>query len=400
MKKYLFHWLSIAGTAAIFSFLGLMAVVAVNLDFLNVFEQTVSDFNLADLYFSRLRDNKSVKQDDRVVLVNFANLSRAEMAQQIEILSSFKPKVIGIDARFFKNLKPAGDSIFENALKNAGNVVLVSQFKEPKEDSLTQKSYFDTLVRPIPRFLQHVKTGHANLITEGSEAFETCRTFSPKESTKNGKVEPCFAAKLVEFYDKKAAEDFLKRDYETEKIYFRGDYDKFSILEYTDVLDTNFVAETVKDKIIIMGYMGEDYMSESWDADRFYTPMNERQVGRATPDMYGVVIHANIVSMILDRSYINSFPSWFSIGLAIVICWLNAVLFIYIYFHEKLGLWYDAITKLVQFLEIFIFVFVFMFIFADFNLFWDMGLVVATTALAGDVLEVFLAVSVNIFKRE
>jgi hypothetical protein len=41
-----------------------------------------------------------------------------------------------------------------------------------------------------------------------------------------------------------------------------------------------------------------------------------------------------------------------------------------------------------------------MFIFADFNLFWDMGLVVATTALAGDVLEVFLAVSVNIFKRE
>jgi CHASE2 domain-containing sensor protein len=377
-----------------------MTVIAVNLDFLNVFEQTIRDFNLTDLYFSRLRDNAAVKQDERILLVNISNRNRADLAQQVNILSAFKPKVIGIDARLFKNKKPEYDSLLEEAFRNAGNVVLVTQFKEPKEDSIAKRFYFDTLLRPIPRFLQHVRTGHANLITEGSEAYETCRTFSPKEKLKDGKIEPCFAAKLVEYYDPKAAKEFLERDYEVEKIYFKGDYDKFSILEFSDVIDTNFVEETVKDKIVIMGYMGEDYMSEAWDEDRFYTPMNERQVGRATPDMYGVVIHANIVSMILDRNYINVFPPWFSILLAVVICYLNSALFTYFYFHEVIGLWYDVVTKLVQFLEIFVFVFVFLYVFADFNLYWDMGLVAATTALAGDVLEVYIAIAVNIFKRK
>jgi len=398
MKKYFFSWLSVGGTVAIFSFIGLMSVVAVNLDFLNIFEQTISDFELSDLYFSKLRDNKSVKQDDRIVLVNMGD-SRQVIGQQISILSKFKPKVIGIDAKFFKPKGHEIDSAFEAILKEAGNVVLVSKLDSAKEDPKTNERYFDSLVRPIPRFLPYIQTGHANLITEGSEAFETCRTFSPKEKLKDGKNEICFAAKLAEYYDPQAAKEFIARDKDVESVNFRGDYDKFSILEYSDVLDTNFVEETIKGKIVIMGYMGKDYMAESWDEDRFYTPMNERQIGRATPDMYGVVIHANIVSMILDKNFINTFPTWFSILIAVVICYVNAAFFTFVYYHETLGLWYDVLTKVIQFIEIFSFVWLFLFLFASHNLSWDMGLVIAATALSGDVVEIFLALSANIFKR-
>src|SRR6185436_12378829 len=61
----------------------------------DVIGQSLKDFQLTDYAFSYLRPDPLV--DDRIVLINIGELSRREIAQQIGIITQFKPKVIAID---------------------------------------------------------------------------------------------------------------------------------------------------------------------------------------------------------------------------------------------------------------------------------------------------------------
>src|SRR5882724_8576722 len=60
--------------------------------------QALGQFELTDQAFSNLREEP--KPDERVVLVNIGNLTRREVAQELQIISKFKPRVIGIDSYF------------------------------------------------------------------------------------------------------------------------------------------------------------------------------------------------------------------------------------------------------------------------------------------------------------
>ena len=99
--------------------------------------QALQDFELTDYAFSKLRDDPLA--EERIVLVNIGSLSRREMAQQIQIISRFKPRVIGVDS--FYNcegglydtvncpqlLDTLGNLLLANAIQEAGNVVLVTR---------------------------------------------------------------------------------------------------------------------------------------------------------------------------------------------------------------------------------------------------------------------------------
>ena len=50
--------------------------------------------------------------------------------------------------------------------------------------------------------------------------------------------------------------------------------------------------------------MGENEKAYSMK-DRYFTPLNEKYSGRSHPDMHGVLVHANIISMIQHADYIN-----------------------------------------------------------------------------------------------
>src|SRR5713226_7688897 len=60
--------------------------------------QALSEFDLTDYAFSNLRPDPQV--DERIVLVNIGHISRREIANQLNIIRQFKPKVIGIDGFF------------------------------------------------------------------------------------------------------------------------------------------------------------------------------------------------------------------------------------------------------------------------------------------------------------
>ncbi|HET9052920.1 MAG TPA: CHASE2 domain-containing protein, partial [Cyclobacteriaceae bacterium] len=162
------------------------------------------------------------------------------------------------------------------------------------------------------------------------------------------------------------------------------------------VFEGGFLPGMIKDKIVIFGFLGEEFGDPSWE-DKFYTPLNLKMAGKANPDMFGPIIHANIISMILQKDYINKMEQWHEVVLAIVLCLLNMALFSLI--HIKLPDWYDGITKLIQVTEIILFVLIMVVVFGVYDFKLEITLSLAAIALAGDSYEVYVGVVKNLVNR-
>lgn len=395
--RKIFNLATLTGTITIFAFMFLLQTVAVNFDFLNIFEQTINNFKISDVYFSQIRDNDNVKADTNIVIVNIGYLPRAALGAQMEVISRYKPKVIGLDAILEGARQPEQDSTLEAFLQIISKrcpIVFASKLEKPNEETKS----FDSLGMPHEPFQKYVELGYVNVVTDEDTKFETARIVSPKEKVKDS-IEYSFATKLIQLSYPNKATTLLKRDNEVENIYYRGNWQKFMVIDPMDVLNENFDPSFFKDKIVIMGYMGENYYTEDGVDDRYYTPMNKRPVGRAATDMYGIMIHANMLSMIMHENYIDVIPPYLVIIISVLMCFANVVLFTYIYFHRKLGTWYDVITKGVQLVEVIIFVFIFIWSLVTYNLMLEITLGVLAVVLSGDVLEVFLAILANLYPK-
>ncbi|TAH18679.1 MAG: CHASE2 domain-containing protein [Cytophagales bacterium] len=377
-----------------------LSSVTFSLDFLNVFGEVLNDYNTNDIAFSKFKA-PSAATDTSVVIVNIGELSRAGIAQQIDILNKFDPAVIGIDVEFELNTDPIEDSILAASFANTKNLVLWSKVTDGKPDSLNEhRALWDTLKLVNPMFSKLAYHGYTNALTEGESEFETWRETSSVEHIIDGRKEYSFATKITQRYDSAKAQVFIDRnkDYPLEIINFRGNLDKFTVLDINDVLDTNFVAETIKGKIILMGYLGADTRSKTWDGDKYYSPLNERPVGRVPPDMYGVVVHANIVSMILHNDYIDTIPQWLVYFIAIFMCFVNVALFSWLSESEFWGPWYGIVSKVIQLIEIVGLIYIMLYFFINQNIKLDLTITFLSTALAGELIEIYEVVVQNLSK--
>jgi len=422
MKKDFWVDVLLATLLIFFLMWGIFRITQLN--FFNAFDsigKALSDVDLTDYVFWGLRKDPGV--DESIVVINIGNLSRREIAEQISIISKYEPRVIGLDMFFncpagrdtvsCPQLKDIfGNQMLSYVIREAGNVVMATRLEYI--DSLATADtdeLFYSLTRSDSMFSDHaIAEGYANLDTEAAfqDDVKTCRSFNPQMPLFDGRIHRAFAVEIAMQYDSIATRRFLERDNFSELINYRGNvFDRyeqnnvnyrnvFYVLDVDDVLNENFTPETIQGKVVIFGYLGAELGDPSW-TDRFYTPMNQSLAGKANPDMFGVVIHANIVSMILHGEFINSVPNWGEMIMAVAICLLNVVLFLKI--MHRMPNWYDGITKLIQVIEIFLFTVLMMLIFHWFRLKVDMGITLAAIALASDTLEVYAGVVKNAFIR-
>lgn len=370
-------------------------------DFLDPVGDALDDMELTDIVFSRVREHPGA--DTNIVIVNVGNLSRDGIAEQINIINSYEPKVIGLDFFLRSSKTSFGDSLLANALSSVENLVMVSRLGDfnPNTNS------FDTLETSHPMFTKHSVTGFANLITdaEDQERFKTCRSFTATEYHNNQKPINAFAVRVAEIFNPEKAELFLDRDNENEVINYRGNIrsrsgefaNVFPTIDVEDVFKRNFEPEMIKDKIILFGYMGSSFGDTSWE-DRFYTPLNMNYAGKTNPDMFGVVIHANILSMILTGDYINKMSDTAAIIWGVILCYLNVVWFSIIY--HRLPKWYDGMTKLIQVIEVFMLFAIVIIVFYFFEYQLNLTLAIGAILLAGDSLEFYYGVIKNLFSPE
>jgi CHASE2 domain-containing sensor protein len=391
MRKF-FQWYYFFGLLAILGVLLAVQQLALRIDFLNPFEQALSDFNATDVAFG-MRPPQTA--DTSIVLVNIGNLPRIDIAQQIAVLNHFGPRVIGVDVEFRHEIDSLTDSTLEAAFAQANNLVLFSKLEQGRKLA-DSTEVWDSLRRNLPRFAKHGASGFTNALTEGDSPFETWRETSAQEKMANGWVERSFATQVAWLYDSARTKKILARRRDSEIINFRGNSDKFVKLDADDVLDTLFTPETIRDKIVIICYLGGIYTDVTWDADRFYTPLNPKQIGRTAPDMFGGVIHANIVSMILHENFIDEVPEWICIIIALLLGYCNVVLFARIEESKRYGLWYDLITKLIQLAETVLVTYLVIFLFAGYNLKVDLTYSIFVIVLSGDVFEIYATLWQNL----
>ncbi|MFK7953904.1 MAG: CHASE2 domain-containing protein, partial [Ekhidna sp.] len=207
--------------------------------------------------------------------------------------------------------------------------------------------------------------------------------------------------------DSVKAQKFVDRGHEVEVVNYRGnvlDYgatkfgNKYTALDVWDVYGGNFVPEIIKGKVVIFCFLGEELGDRENFEDKFFTPLNEVYMGRAFPDMYGGVIHANIVSMIINEDYIFYLSETQKIIIALIGLFLNIMAFSWVY--KKLPKWYDGITKLLQLIQLLGLIYVMIYALDLYNLKLDLTWLLLGIALSGDGLEVFYGVIKNIFTKD
>jgi len=385
--KNLFNLRYLGITITVFIILWLLTFIPINLGFFSPVSKALYDFDMNDLVFSKLTPEQPA--DTNIVVVNIGYLNRAQIAQLITIIKSYDPKVVGLDILFREKKDSAGDSLLEQAIKLDGNTVSVNRLSGYNES----KQCFDTMTTSLDRFTKYSVSGFANLPSKDGSDMTTIRMFIPRSKYHDSTVD-AFSLKIVNIYDKNAYNYLVKRNNNYETINYRGNADKFYYVDGTDPANlTNL--DFIKNKIVLLGFLG-NYPVKNIFEDIFYTPLNENYAGKTYPDMYGVIIHANIISMILARNYINEFPTWIELLLAMLVCYLNIVVIKFIQ-STKVD-WLSLISLITKTVEFVILLFIELEIFINFRLEISITLMLASIVVISDGEAIFDIVTEKIKK--
>jgi len=280
---------------------------------LNKMDTSLFDWNIEDIVYSSDQFKNNIKKESDIVLVNFRHLDRDSIALLVEKIKSHSPKVIGIDAFFREKKDSAKDNKLKNALQNFNLVTPIDfydwdELKQVYRKTKISNDFFNT------KFTTHGNTQFYSYdpleLLLASDDNNLIRTYAPAIKVKDSVVY-CFAFELVRRYDHDLFERYFQQHdlKDLEHIRFLGDSTAFTQLEYKEILDPNFSGSSVRDKLVLLTYLG--YVDSDWRnlEGKYTTPLNRRIVARSHPDMYGGIIHANIIAMILSGSRINNL-SW------------------------------------------------------------------------------------------
>ena len=354
----------------IFAGIGLLSFVVFNVSVFNQFTQAFKDFTLSDIYYSKIMNQNKI-YDGPLVLINVENRKREEIAYLIQRLEEGKPKVIGLDIIFRNKIDtaPKADEILKETFAQYNNIVYpyIATFNNSLAETRND-AYFQTK-----------SSSFVNLVGE-DPTFSTIRYFYPVYNNV-----PAFTSAILQMYDSSEAAASLQKGQRKTEIRYYGNIQNFKYQTFAEVMDISFKTESLKDKIILVGYMGHaDGTSGLIDEDRFFTPLNPRLSGRSHPDMYGTVMHANILRMELDKDYIFSFPPWLNLLFAFLLSWILLPFFIHWYIHKPL--WYHLMLVLTQFTVSILFVFLTLLLYTSVNVKIESASLLVAVVFVGDFL--------------
>lgn len=365
---------------------------SLNIDFLDPIENTISDIELTDLYFNIFKDNRK-DIDTNIVLVNFGDMNRLEIANTVKIINKYSPKVIGIDAFFSKPSILRVDDVVDTIFSNTKNLVLVSLLHSKEPDSFTDTS---TTVIP-PYFNNNISHGYANL--KEDRAYRTIRNYRPTIQIGNKKY-PSFAARIVQLYSTELYDNLLNLGNSEEVINYIGKRNKFYNISAEKILKEQQKFNFLKNKIVLLGYIGNknSVINQNDNEDKFYTPLNKKYIGRGRPDMYGVVIHANIISMIIRNDYITNFNNLGKKILMLVLFYVNSLIFLVLYYHNH-DL-YSSLSKVVIIFESFILMFLSFLLLNSFYLKVELKPIFIGLVFLPDILESYIGIIKKIKEKK
>lgn len=373
--KYLFKRDTLLVTVSVFIVLGLFLVLPLNFHFLQPVANALYDFDYNDMVYSKL-NKADAPLDERIVIVNIGDTDRMGIAAILQKIHAAQPKVIGTDILFEAPKGPEEDSALIATIKSIPNLVL--------SDKLTDTG-------AIGAFNSYAaKSGYANFYGEKGTVI---RYFAPVKNI-NGIQHKSFASAITSIAEPAAYAALRKRSKHVEVINYRRHQSKYLIIDYRDLLANRVATESLKEKIVIAGYVSSN---PNTIEDKHFTPMNKVFLGKSLPDSYGVVIHANIVSMILDMDYINPVPWWLNWVIAITLGWIYVALFTH-YFIDK-HIWFHLVVSLIELASFFLFIFIGLMLYDNFNIKIDLTETLGVLIIAAQLLYFYQGLAVWLHRR-
>lgn len=359
---------------------------------------SVLDFEFTDQAF-KTKDYEAIPRDTNIFIVNVADHSRYELAAILDTLSTLSPNSICLNVIFSKRKEHFVDSILENTFAKVENLFFIGGIAN------------DSIFTSLERFTRYGKIGVGNLIYGLSNSIREFNTSTNYE----GKSYPHMGIAAAQVYAPGIVSNFLNRNNESETINYIGDIQKYQVIDLDsdgklNVYTSNEIGyfkknssidiSEVKDKIILFGFITND-ISEFDPGiidplDAFSTPLPYRfsWVGEMNlPNTKGVVIHANIISTILNQNYINkSYAANLIANIIVVI--LSASLFYYL--SLRIPRHYGLLTKGLAILIMIILIFVTLVLIKQFSYKYDPRWAILVLLFLSDSTEIYLQ---YVFKR-
>lgn len=217
------------------------------------------------------------KIDPDIVLINIEEGDRAFIGKLLRIVDSCKPILIGIDVFFEIEKDPIQDSILMQAFKEIDNDILVC-----KLDSAGKP------IMPIVKFSSFASdVGLATV-----QALEGIASFKTPLGVIDTTIHKSFELKIIERW--KSGFKHRIKENQVIPIKFTRTLEQF-IHFNGGVLSTKEHRSSLKNKIVIVTYLGPSNEDKHFTPIRFSTGQNDNN-----PDTYGGVIIANSIRTILE----------------------------------------------------------------------------------------------------
>lgn len=251
------------------------------------------DFQVSDIYNAVEEKKHVVSLSQDIIVVSVDECNREQTAEVINLISSYKPKAIGLDLSFMT--KKANNDTLLNAVLYTPNLVNATKVFKPDTGMYYHRLSASFYEKEYD--LPHI--GYANL--DAAHMWNIVRTFVPYVLVGKNDTLPSLAMELARMVAPDCVTQLLRRGNDAEII----DYTSCEIEVVTaERLQNDYVAKRLHNKVVLVGDTADT-------KDTYRTPLHDSQPG--------VLIHAYALQTILSGSYIDKREEWKNWLIAILI---------------------------------------------------------------------------------
>jgi hypothetical protein len=197
---------------------------------------------------------------------------------------------------------------------------------------------------------------------------------------------------IARLYDSVKINRLLRQTPHEEFINFTSRYEEHGSLQmirHRQMLQGSFDSTKLNNAIVLMSYFG----NENGEVDNsllFFSPLNNKPLGRANPDMFWGLIHANIITMILDENYIYVLSIFEEFVIAIIASFLHIMVLMWI--HERFPKIAEPMAIALVILQLTIFAMLRYYLFLFFDIKATLTFTLASLVIAGILVGLYMNV--------
>lgn len=233
--------------------------------------------------------------DTNFVIIDVGHLSRPQIAMLLQRVAAQKPRVIVMDLYFAYRQDPEADSLLQETLCQVAAMIPL-YLPSDIEDGAASEGRPSVPVSD-PFFAACARKAFANLLYRESSGGHIVRYARLYHRSRTG-MEPSLAWAAALHLDSASVSGKVLPP--ILPIRYRGNISCFYFFGGKDIITDTPPLPVLSHKAIFIGFADPLY---KYTEDLFFSPLGVRFFTLTTPDMYGVVIHANIASMLYHQNF-------------------------------------------------------------------------------------------------